>query len=78
MIFQVIDMATVLNTIEVFESIDISPAQLATTHLVTYVRRLRRKTTNKYLSNRLRELLKKWRDVVVFGADQKKRAIRCK
>lgn len=69
-------MATVLNTIDVFEKISISPAQLATTHLVTYIRRLRRKTTNRYLANRLRDLLKKWRDSV--AADKTKRTIRCK
>lgn len=76
MTFQVTDMATVLNTIDVFEKINVSPAQLATTHLVTYVRRLRRNTTNKYLANRLRELLKKWHDLVTV--DKTKRSIRCK
>lgn len=54
------DMATVLNTISVFEKIDIPPSQLATTRLVKYIRRLRRHTTNKYLSNRLKTLLRKW------------------
>lgn len=61
---QVIDMATVLNTIDAFEKINIPVTQLATTHLVTYVRRLRRNTTNKFLSNRLRHLLRKWRNLV--------------
>lgn len=55
-------MATVLNTVKIFEKIEIPISQLATTRLVTYIRRLRRKTTNIYLSDRLRKLLKKWRD----------------
>lgn len=55
-------MATVLNTISIFEKINIPPSQLATLRLVTYIRRLRRKTTNTYLSNRLRKLMRKWRD----------------
>lgn len=74
--FQVTDMATVLNTIDVFEKIKVSPAQLATTHLATYVRRLRRNTTNKYLANRLRDLLKKWDNPV--AVDKTKRSIRRK
>lgn len=83
-----IDMATVLNTIEVFEKINISPSKLATTHLVTYVRRLRRNTTNRYLEKRLRNLLKKWRDSLTYGAtnaaaaaasaDKKKHTLRYK
>lgn len=64
-------MATVLHTIDVFEEIHIPVSQLATTRLVTYVRRLRRKTTNRYLADRLRNLLKKWRDLLI-SANQSK------
>lgn len=55
-------MATLLNTIAMFEKMDIPASQLATTRLVTYTRHLRRNTTNTYLAERLRKLLKKWRD----------------
>lgn len=65
-------MATVLNTIDTFEKIDIPVSQLAKSHLVTYIRRLRRKTTNKYLSNRLRKLMKKWRDALERHENQQK------
>ncbi|XP_031624660.1 uncharacterized protein LOC116341627 [Contarinia nasturtii] len=58
--YKVIDMATILNTISMFENMDIPASQLAQTHLVTYISRLRHNTTNKYLSKRLRMLLRKW------------------
>ncbi|XP_055300467.1 uncharacterized protein LOC129567520 [Sitodiplosis mosellana] len=74
--YKVTDMATVLNTIDTFEKIDIPVSQLATTRLVTYIRRLRRKTTNKYLSNRLRKLLKKWRDSLARNEKNVKMAIK--
>lgn len=64
-------MSTVLNTIDVLENIKISISQLATTHLVTYVRRLRRNTTNRYLSSRLRDLLKQWRDLLIRTGTKK-------
>lgn len=60
---QVMDMATVLNALAALEKIDIPASQLASTHLVSYTKKLRRHTTNKYLSNRLRTLLQKWRQI---------------
>lgn len=60
-------MATVLNTIDTLEEIHIPVSQIAATHLVTYVRRMRRNTTNTFLSGRLRNLLKKWRDQLVHS-----------
>lgn len=68
---QVTDMATVLNTISVFENMNIPASQLAQTHLVTYLRKLRRRSTNKYLSNRLRILLRKWRDTLDITSKHK-------
>lgn len=66
-------MATVLNTIHTLEHLNISASQLAATHLVTYIRRLRRQTTNRYLSKRLRKLLRQWRDLSKrSGSDKRK------
>lgn len=56
-------MATVLNTIEVFEEIDITATQLITFQLNKYIRRLRRNTTNQYLSERLGRLNEKWNKI---------------
>lgn len=70
-------MATVLNTIDALEEINISASQLAATHLVTYIRRMRRNTTNRFLSNRLRILMKKWRDLLVHS-DKSKQKIKSK
>lgn len=57
-------MATVLNTIEVFEEIDITATQLITFQLNKYIRRLRRNTTNQYLSERLGRLNEKWNNIL--------------
>lgn len=53
-------MATVLNTISLLEDIDITLSELVSTRLASYVKQLRRQTTNQYLSHRLKILLKKW------------------
>lgn len=66
-------MATVLNTIDTLEQLNISVSQLAATHLVTYIRRLRRRTTNRYLSSRLRDLLKQWRDLSLRSGNSKRK-----
>lgn len=57
-------MATILNTIEVFEEIDITSTQLITFQLNKYIRRLRRNTTNQYLSERLGRLNEKWNNIL--------------
>lgn len=57
-------MATILNTIEVFEEIDITATQLITFQLNKYIRRLRRNTTNQYLSERLGRLNEKWNKIL--------------
>lgn len=57
-------MATVLNTISLFEELDIPAPEVAQVHLVTYIRRLRHHTTNRYLDERLGVLLDKWGDVL--------------
>lgn len=57
-------MATILNTIEVFEEIDITATQLITFQLNKYIRRLRRNTTNQYLSERLGRLNEKWNNIL--------------
>lgn len=66
-------MATVLNAIDMFEEIDISATQLATHHLIKYFRRMRRNTTNRYLSERSKSLIEKWRTVLVRSDNSKNR-----
>lgn len=69
-------MSTVLNTIEMFEEIEISASQLATFQLIKHIRRLRRNTTNRYLSDRLQLLNEKWRRVLMGSDSKAKKSIR--
>lgn len=56
-------MATALSAIDALEKINIPLVLLDRTNLESYVRGLRRNTTNRYLADRLRVLAKKWRDL---------------
>lgn len=62
---QVTDMATVLQVITVLEGIQITKEQLETTRLGKYINLLRRKTTVESLARRAKNLLKKWREMVL-------------
>lgn len=64
-IFQVIDMSTVLEVITVLEGTTITKEQLETTRLAKYINQLRRKTSNDQLARRSKNLLKKWREMVI-------------
>lgn len=62
---QVIDMPTVLEVITVLEKTKITKEQLEATRLAKYINQLRRKTQNDQLARRSKNLLKKWREMVI-------------
>lgn len=62
---QVADMDTVLQVITMLENIQITKEQLETTRLGRYINLLRRKTANESLARRAKNLLKKWREMVL-------------
>ncbi len=64
-IFQVTDMSTVLEVITVLEGTTITKEELETTRLAKYINQLRRKTSNDQLARRSKNLLKKWREMVI-------------
>lgn len=63
--YNVIDMPTVLEVITVLEGTTITKEQLETTRLAKYINQLRRKTANDQLARRSKNLLKKWREMVI-------------
>lgn len=58
-------MSTVLEVITVLEGTTITKEQLETTRLAKYINQLRRKTSNDQLARRSKNLLKKWREMVI-------------
>lgn len=64
-IFQVLDMATALNTIAILHDIHISDSELTkvTSQFGHHLKRLRRLTSNKYLLGRITALLVKWKEL---------------
>ncbi|XP_055313175.1 serine-rich adhesin for platelets-like isoform X2 [Sitodiplosis mosellana] len=63
--YNVADMDTVLQVITQLENIQITKEQLETTRLGKYINHLRRKTANESLARRAKNLLKKWREMVL-------------
>lgn len=63
--YNVIDMPAVLEIISLLEKVAITKELLETTRLGKHVNELRRKTTNDSLSKRAKELVKKWRSMVL-------------
>lgn len=61
-------MDTVLQVISTLENIQITKEQLETTRLGKYINHLRRKTANESLARRAKNLLKKWREMVLPSA----------
>lgn len=61
-------MAAVLQVITALEGIQITKEQLEATRLGKYINHLRRKTTNESLARRSKNLLKKWREMVLPSA----------
>lgn len=65
-IFQVLDMPTILDVIQVLEGTQITKEQLETTRLAKHINQLRRnKSLNELLARRLKNLIKKWREMVI-------------
>lgn len=62
-------METVLQVISTLENIQITKEQLETTRLGKYINHLRRKTANESLARRAKNLLKKWREMVLPTAN---------
>lgn len=58
-------MSTVMDVILVLEGTKITKEQLETTRLAKHINQLRRKTNNEMLARRLKNLLKKWREMVI-------------
>lgn len=63
-------MPTVLEVITVLEGTTITKEQLETTRLAKYINQLRRKTSNDQLARRSKNLLKKWREMVIPNQPQ--------
>ncbi|XP_031640332.1 putative uncharacterized protein DDB_G0282133 isoform X2 [Contarinia nasturtii] len=63
--YNVADMDTVLQVITELENIQITKEQLETTRLGKHINHLRRKTANESLARRAKNLLKKWREMVL-------------
>lgn len=62
-------MDTVLQVISTLENIQITKEQLETTRLGKYINHLRRKTANESLARRAKNLLKKWREMILPSAN---------
>lgn len=56
-------MATALNTISMLKRVEIPKTQLIS-HTMAVVQRLKRNSTNKYLSKQLGELLNEWQKLL--------------
>lgn len=63
--YNVINMPAVIEIISILEKVAITKELLETTRLGKYVNELRRKTTNEQLSKRAKELVKKWKSLVL-------------
>ncbi|XP_030763847.1 mediator of RNA polymerase II transcription subunit 26 [Sitophilus oryzae] len=63
--YNVINMFEIVEIISLLEKVAITKELLETTRLGKHINELRRKTTNADLSRRAKELLKKWRSMVI-------------
>ncbi|KAK9876250.1 hypothetical protein WA026_012549 [Henosepilachna vigintioctopunctata] len=63
--YNVTDMPGVVEIISVLEKVAITKELLETTRLGKYVNELRRRTKNESLSKRAKELVKKWKNMVL-------------
>lgn len=67
---QIVDLSVTLQSIGVFEQIDLTKEQLMTTKIMEYMNDLYVETPNQYMKYRLELLLKKWH--YVLQGDRKK------
>ncbi|KAK2580879.1 hypothetical protein KPH14_005951 [Odynerus spinipes] len=68
MILKVVDMGAVVDVITALEKTTITKEVLEITRLGKYINELRRKTTNDALAKRAKDLVRRWRDMVLPSA----------
>ncbi|XP_054274076.1 uncharacterized protein LOC128994704 [Macrosteles quadrilineatus] len=67
--YNVVDMATVLEIVSLLERTPITKEALETTRLGKYINELRRKTKNDALAKRAKDLVRRWRDMILPQAE---------
>ncbi|RZC42352.1 Med26 domain containing protein [Asbolus verrucosus] len=72
---EVIDMPAVIEIVSLLEKVTITKELLETTRLGKHVNELRRKTDNDSLSKRAKELVKKWRNMVLPDSNGQLKAV---
>uniref|UniRef100_A0A0A9WDF0 Mediator of RNA polymerase II transcription subunit 26 n=1 Tax=Lygus hesperus TaxID=30085 RepID=A0A0A9WDF0_LYGHE len=63
--YNVVDMGTVLEIVTILERTPITKEALETTRLGRDINELRRKTTNESLAKRAKDLVRRWRDLIL-------------
>ncbi|CAH1388559.1 unnamed protein product [Nezara viridula] len=63
--YNVLDMATVLEVVTILERTPITKEALETTRLGRDINELRRKTKNEFLAKRAKDLVRRWRDLII-------------
>ncbi|XP_075229700.1 uncharacterized protein LOC142329191 [Lycorma delicatula] len=63
--YNVVDMAAVVEIVSILERTPITKEALETTRLGRYINELRRKTTNESLAKRAKDLVRRWRDMIL-------------
>ncbi|GLV37049.1 Mediator complex subunit 26 [Carabus blaptoides fortunei] len=67
--YNVIDMPAVIEIISTLEKTAVTKELLETTRLAKSINELRRRTSNESLAKRAKQLLKKWRDLILPNAN---------
>uniref|UniRef100_A0A1B6CIZ2 Mediator of RNA polymerase II transcription subunit 26 n=2 Tax=Clastoptera arizonana TaxID=38151 RepID=A0A1B6CIZ2_9HEMI len=67
--YNVVDMGVVLDIVSVLEKTPITKEALETTRLGKYINELRRKTSNEALAKRAKDLVRRWRHMIMPHAE---------